>query len=50
MVNELKADEFTDGVSFLPDRVRCALVVDIDDNEALSGNVSVVGDGNELLI
>lgn len=47
---KLVANKVSDGASFLPDRVRRAFVVDIDEEQASSGKVLIVGDGHELLI
>lgn len=50
MVDQLVANEFSGRVRFLPDSIRRALVVGFDENNAPSGNVSVVTDDNKLLV
>lgn len=50
IVHELMVDKSTNGVSFLSDRIWRALVVESDEMKTPSGNVSIVSNGDELLV
>ena len=50
ITGELVAYKSSDSVSFLSDRIWRPLVVEIDEKEASSSEVLIVGDSDELLI